>query len=72
MGGCCIAFALLLVWRWGRYLAFGIAWFLVGHSIESTVFSLELYFEHRNYFPGVGLFLLAGVLFALVARNGRN
>ncbi len=58
----------LLRWRWGRYLALGVAWFLVGHSIESTVFSLELYFEHRNYFPGVGVFLAVGVLYALLVR----
>ncbi len=55
--------------RWGRYPAFGIAWFLVGHSVESTVLPLELYFEHRNYFPGIGLFLLLGTLFAAVARR---
>lgn len=25
--------------------------FLAGHLLESTIFSLELYFEHRNYLP---------------------
>ncbi len=55
--------------RWGRYLALGVTWFLVGHSIESTVFPLELYFEHRNYFPGIGLFLLLGVMFAALVRQ---
>jgi hypothetical protein len=64
-----VALFALLFWRSGRYLALGIAWFLVGHSIEATVFSLELYFEHRNYFPGIGLFLLIGAVFAaLVSR----
>ncbi len=58
-----------LFWRRGRYLALGVAWFLIGHSVESTVFSLELYFEHRNYFPGVGLFLFVGVLFALLVHR---
>jgi hypothetical protein len=52
----------LLQWRWGRYLVFAMAWFIVGHSIESTVLPLELYFEHRNYFPGIGLVLVIGVL----------
>ena len=55
--------------RWGRYLALGVAWFLVGHSIESTVFPLELYFEHRSYFPGIGLFLLLGAMFAALVRQ---
>ncbi len=59
----------IMLWRWGRYLALGIAWFLVGHSIESTVFPLELYFEHRNYFPGIGLFLLVGVVFAALVKQ---
>ncbi len=37
--------------------------FLAAHSIESTVFPLELYFEHRNYLPSFGLLLaLAGLL----------
>lgn len=34
--------------------AFGVALFLVGHSLESTVFPLLMYFEHRNYLPAVG------------------
>lgn len=37
--------------------AFGILFFLVGHSIESSVISLELVHEHRNYLPIYGLLL---------------
>lgn len=37
------------------YFAFAVLWFLVGHSIESTVIPLEIYFEHRNYLPSVGI-----------------
>jgi tetratricopeptide (TPR) repeat protein len=59
----------LLFWQWGRYLVLGIGWFLLGHGVESTVLPLELYFEHRNYFPAVGLFLLPGALFALLVRR---
>lgn len=40
----------------------GILFFLVGHSLESSVLALELYFEHRNYLASVGLFIaLVGV-----------
>lgn len=46
--------------------AFGVFVFLVGHSLESTVFPLELYFEHRNYMPGVGVFMLFAGGFRLV------
>jgi protein O-mannosyl-transferase len=34
--------------------SFAVAWFLLGHLLESTTFSLELYFEHRNYMPMIG------------------
>lgn len=38
-------------------LAFGIVFFLVGHSMESTVYPLELVHEHRNYLPMFGILL---------------
>jgi protein O-mannosyl-transferase len=49
--------------------ACGIGLFLCGHAMESTVFPLELYFEHRNYLPSLGLlFAVAGVIAWLLAR----
>jgi len=36
-------------------LLFGVGFFLIGHLIESTFIQLELYFEHRNYIPSLGL-----------------
>ena len=38
-------------------LAFAILFFLLNHLIESTIFPLELVFEHRNYLPTLFLFL---------------
>ncbi len=38
-------------------ISFGIAWFFVGHAMESTFLPLELVFEHRNYLPMAGLVL---------------
>ena len=35
-------------------ISFGILWFFSGHLIESTVISLEPYWEHRNYLPIAG------------------
>lgn len=35
-------------------LALGVGIFLVGHALESSVFPLLMYFEHRNYLPAVG------------------
>lgn len=37
-------------------LTFSIGWFFMGHSMESTFIPLELYFEHRNYLPSLGLY----------------
>lgn len=64
-----LLFIILLWRRRGRYIAMGIGWFVVAHSVESTVLPLELYFEHRNYFPAVGLFLLVGAIFTELARR---
>lgn len=41
----------------------GVFVFLAGHVMESSVFSLEIYFEHRNYLPSLGIFMaVAGLL----------
>lgn len=52
-------------------LSFAIAWFLVGHAMESSAIALELTFEHRNYLPMVGLLvgLVAGLRSLPVASN---
>ncbi|WP_439101821.1 hypothetical protein [Congregibacter sp.] len=58
--------ALLVMGFWWRHKPLGAqvllcaAVFLLGHSVESSVLALEPYFEHRNYFPSVGLALALG------------
>lgn len=47
-----------LISRKYLFLGFCSLAFLVAHLVESTVLPLELYFEHRNYFP---------IIFVLVA-----
>ena len=42
----------------------GILWFFVAHAIESSIFSLELIHEHRNYLASFGIVLLIGVIIA--------
>jgi hypothetical protein len=59
----------LIKWREGRYVLFAIALFVVGHSTESTILPLELYYEHRNYFPGIGVFLGIAVLLGFLFRK---
>ncbi len=48
--------------KW-KIMSFALAWFLLGHSLESTVIPLELYFEHRNYIPAIGFYI--GLVFGL-------
>jgi hypothetical protein len=39
--------------------SFGLLWYLVGHSLESSLVALELVFEHRNYLPSFGILFAA-------------
>lgn len=52
--------------------AFAAAWFMVGHSMESTLLPLELVHEHRNYVPALGIWIAvaayAGRLWERVGR----
>ena len=41
-------------------LVFGLWFYLAAHGLESTLLPLELYFEHRNYLPSVGIFFSLG------------
>lgn len=51
--------------------AFGIVWFLIGHSLESTFIPLEMVHEHRNYLPLLGILLFPVVwLDRLAAKPG--
>ena len=53
-----------LAWRMRTRMplvSFGIAWFLIGHGMESTFLPLEIAHEHRNYLP------LFGILLAVVS-----
>lgn len=43
--------------------------FLVAHGVESSILPLELYFEHRNYLPAIGLLLAVVGLATLLLSN---
>jgi hypothetical protein len=70
MGLVALVVAVFLLRKRTPLVAFGLAWFLVGHALESTVLPLEIAHEHRNYLPLFGLVLAAvqGVPIALGAR----
>ncbi len=67
-----LAAVVVFVWKLRNkfpLLCFGIAFFLAGHMMESTVVALELVFEHRNYLPGFGL--LFGIIYTLLNLPGQ-
>ena len=68
----CSLFCIVLIILWSLkrapWLAFGLLWFFLGHSLESTIFPLELIHEHRNYLPSIGLLItLLGAFHCLAA-----
>ena len=47
--------AAALTWKKRPWICFGILWFFTGQLLESTVFPLEIAFEHRNYLADMGV-----------------
>jgi hypothetical protein len=61
-----------LVWRRKAPLfAFAVLFFLAGHALESSIFPLEMIFEHRNYLPSLGPLLLLAYLVTIVSTRLR-
>ncbi len=53
-----------------RLVAFGLVWFFVALSVESSVIPIaDVIFEHRVYLPSVGVFIAAASLGALAAHR---
>ncbi len=50
-------------------LLLALLFFLVGHSMESTVIPLEMVYEHRNYLPMMPLCLLLAAVLVLPASR---
>jgi len=51
---------------------FGVLWFFIGHILESSFIPLDLYFEHRNYLPMVGLLLVLGYYLMVLGSRFSN
>jgi len=62
-----LAAAGVALWQRRRRPLFclGVLWYFAGHSMTATIVPLELVFEHRNYFPSIGLLLALAALLAL-------
>jgi hypothetical protein len=50
-------------------LSMGVLWYFGAQLLESGPVPLELYFEHRNYFPLAGLLIGVGVQLTLAVRS---
>lgn len=46
----------------------GVGIFLVGHAMESSIFPLLIYFEHRNYLPSIGILWAAASLLTVAGQ----
>ncbi len=67
-GAALIGAAIMLRKNYASFSA-GIGIFFIGHLLESSIFSLEIYFSHRNYLPSMGLVLAAyGLIAGLLHR----
>ena len=64
--------AAVMLRRKAPLFTFAVAWYLLGHLLESTTISLELYFEHRNYLPLVGPAYALVASLAQLARTWRR
>lgn len=62
----------LLLRRRYPLLLLAVLFFLVGHSMESTVIPLEMVYEHRNYLPGMLVCLAIAAAIVLPASRSRR
>jgi len=50
-------------------IGFGILFFFLGHTMESTIIPLELMYEHRNYLPSFGILLATVIALKAIVKN---
>lgn len=47
---------------------FGVFWFYISHLLESSVVMLEMRFDHRNYIPSIGIFVVVAYVLSFIPR----
>lgn len=62
----------LVYFRKFPVIAFGILFFFGAHSIESSVFALELVHEHRNYLASFSVILVVAYYLIICAESSRR
>jgi len=53
-------------------ICFAVLWFLAGHLLESSVFGLEIAYEHRNYLPSYGILFSVAMAYVWLSRRWRS
>ena len=66
-----VALVILKAKRWPLF-SFCVLFFFTNHLIESTIFPVELIFEHRNYIPSMLLFIPISILILVVIKFFSN
>ncbi|OAI06428.1 hypothetical protein A1353_09395 [Methylomonas methanica] len=55
------------------FFNFAVLWFLIGQSMESSIFALELIYEHRNYLPSIGIVIaVVAFVYELLSKKISN
>jgi len=72
LGLSAITLGTLLVYKKHPLWWFAWGWFLISHAMESTIISLELIHEHRNYFATLGFAILIPWLVFSVQKRMRR
>ncbi|QFU74997.1 hypothetical protein EY643_04690 [Halioglobus maricola] len=71
-----VGMLLTALWKRREHPLFLLAvlFYLVGHSMESSVWPLLMVFEHRNYLPGIGVYLalMIGLVGALQRSQAKH
>jgi len=57
LGWLLVVLLTLLLHRKAPLFCFGVGFYLIGHSMESSIVALDLIYEHRNYLPVYGVLL---------------
>jgi tetratricopeptide (TPR) repeat protein len=55
-----------------RLIAFGIFWFFLTLSVESSIIPLHVIFEHRVYLPSTGAFIAVSTAASIFSRRGKG
>lgn len=64
-----ITFLCIVLYKKYPIALFAWGWFLISQLLESTVVSLELIHEHRNYFSTIGFIILFVCLFSKIEKK---